>query len=67
MPFFLQRNLERKGAWREFIFNFFLFASFSDLRKSDSRFSSGLKTKLIYATRAMRGHKNLGVSSNSAG
>ena len=29
-----------------------LFVSFSDLRKSDHRFSSRLKTKLIYATRA---------------
>ena len=47
------------------IFYFFLFASFSDLRKSDRRFSSGLKAKLIYATRATRGHQNLGVSSNS--
>ena len=44
---------------------FFFFASFSDLRKSNSRFSSGLKAKLIHATRATRVHQNLGVSSNS--
>ena len=43
------------------IFYFFLFASFSDLRKSDRRFSSGLKAKLIHGTRATRGHQNLGV------
>ena len=49
-----------------FLFLFFLlFASFSDLRKSDRRFSSELKTKLIYAMRATRGHQNLGVSTNS--
>ena len=47
------------------IFYFFLFASLSDLRKSDRRFSSGLKAKLIHARRATRGHQNLGVSSNS--
>ena len=49
-------------------FKFFFisfFVSFSDLQKSDRRFSSGLKAKLIYATRATRGHQNLGVSSNS--
>ena len=48
------------------IFSFFsLFASFSDLRKSDRRFSSGLKANLIYAMRATRGNQNLGFSSNS--
>ena len=45
-------------------FIFSVFVSFSDLRKSDRRFLSGLKAKLIYATRATRGHQNLGVSSN---
>ena len=50
---------------RDFSFYFYLFSSFLDLRKSDSRFSSGLKAKLIYATRATRGHQNLGISSNS--
>ena len=54
----------REGREYDFYF-FFLFVSFSDLRKSDRRFSSGLKAKLIYATRATRGHQNLGVSSNS--
>ena len=43
----------------------FLFSSFSDLRKLDRRFSSEQKAKLIHATRATRGHQNLGVSSNS--
>ena len=47
-----------------FIFIFLLFASFSDLRKSNSRFSSGLKAKLIHAARATREYQNLGVSSN---
>ena len=50
---------------REFYFFFLLFTSFSDLRKSDCKFSSGLKAKLIYMTRATCGHQNLGVSSNS--
>ena len=51
---------------REF-FNFFFLslASFSDLLKSDRRFSSGLKAKLIYSTRVTRGHQDLGVSTNS--
>ena len=53
---------ERVGVWGVF---FFLFVSFSNLRKSDRRFSSGLKAKLIYAMRATHGHQNLGVSSNS--
>ena len=35
----------------------FLFSSFSDLRKSDRRFSSGVKAKLIYAMRATRRHQ----------
>ena len=48
-----------------FIFLFLLFASFSDLRKSDHRFSLGLKAKLIQVARATRGYQNLGVSSNS--
>ena len=57
----------RERAWmREiFIFIYLLFASFSDLRKSDSRFSSRLKAKLIHAARATRGYQNHGVSSNS--
>ena len=35
---------------------FSLLVSFSDLRKSDRRFSLGLKAKLIYAMRVTRGH-----------
>ena len=60
------REDENEREERE-IFLIFIsfFVSFSDLRKSDHRFSSGLKEKLIYATRATRGHQNLGVSSNS--
>ena len=51
---------------REFYFIFIsFFASFSDLRKSDRRFSSGLKAKLIHVARATRGYQNLTVSSNS--
>ena len=54
------------GKKRFFIFLLFLlFVSFSDLRKSDCRFSSGLKAKLIYPTRAMRGHQKVGVLTNS--
>ena len=59
---------EEETAWRERggeNFFFLTFVSLSDLRKSDRRFSSGLKAKLIHATRATRGHQNLGVSSNS--
>ena len=41
---------------REYFFFVILFVSFLDLRKSDRRFSSELKEKLIYATRATRGH-----------
>ena len=55
--------LEREGE-NYFLF-FLLFASFSDLRKSDLKFSSGLKAKLINATRATRGHQKVGVSTNS--
>ena len=66
-----QNGQDGEGEHRErgedfiyFLF-FLLFASFSDLRKSDRRFLSGLKAKLIYATRAMRGHQKVGVSTNS--
>ena len=44
---------------------FLLFSSLSNLRKSDRRFSSGLKAKLIHAARVTRGYQNLGVLSNS--
>ena len=50
-----------------FFYFFLLFSFFSDLRKSDRRFSSGLKAKLIYAMRATRGHQKVGVSTNSVG
>ena len=56
--------MERERGERIFNFYFF-FASFSDLRKSDRRFSSGLKAKLIYAMKATRGHQKVGVSTNS--
>ena len=60
---------ERERGRAEEVFFYFLlflfFASFSYLRKLDRRFSLGLKTKLIYAMKAKRGHQNLGVSSNS--
>ena len=59
-------GVKEGGKRRFFIFLLFLFfVSFSDLRKSDRRFSSELKVKLIYATRATRGHQNVGVSINS--
>ena len=61
-----ERGRREERACREKnIYIFFLFASFLDLRKLDRRFSSGLKAKLIHATRTTRGHQNLGVSSNS--
>ena len=44
---------------------FILFVFFSDLRKSDLKFLSGLKAKLIYAMRAMRGHQKVEVLTNS--
>ena len=46
-------------------FFFAFFASFSDLWKSNCRFSSEQKAKSVYATRVTRGCQNLGVSSNS--
>ena len=56
---------ERASVREDFIFIFLFFAFFSDLRKSDCRFSSGLKAKLIYGMRATRGHQKVGVSTNS--
>ena len=56
--------MEERGEIFLFLF-FLLFVSFSDLRKSDRRFSSGLKEKLIYEMRATRGHQKVGVSTNS--
>ena len=62
-----REGVGRRERWREMIYFIFFsfFSSFLDLRKSDSNFLSGLKAKLIYATRVTRGHQNLGVSSNS--
>ena len=54
-----------RGGEDFIFFIFLLFASFLDLRKSDRRFSSGLKAKLIYVMRATRGHQKVGVSTNS--
>ena len=56
---------ERESLRKIFLFFISLFASFSDLQKSDHRFSSGLKAKLIYAMRATRGDQKVGVSKNS--
>ena len=47
-----------------FIFIFLFFVFFSDLRKSDLRFLSELKAKLIYTMRATRGHQKVGVLTN---
>ena len=44
-----------------FYFYFLLFVSFSDLQKSDSRFSSEQKEKLDYATRATRKYQYLSL------
>ena len=45
-----ERASEGESVGERKIFLFcFLFTSFSDLRKSDCRFLSGLKAKLIYA------------------
>ena len=52
------------GERREDIYIFF-FSLFSDLRKSDSRFFSEQKAKLIYATRATRRYQKISISSNS--
>ena len=74
----MDKSKGRRGAsgrrgerWREremidFIFIFFSFCFFfSDLRKSDRRFLSGLKAKLIYAMRATRGDQKVEVSTKS--
>ena len=62
-----RRNLregEKGSVEREYYFYFFLlFVCFSDLWKSDRNFLSGLKAKLIYATRATCGHQNLGLEA----
>ena len=57
----------RTERWREgetiFIL-YFIFVFFSDLRKSDHRFSSEQKAKLVYATRATRRYQKLSISSH---
>ena len=59
------RAWERDDAERNFFYFFLFFVYFSYLLKSNCKFSSGLKAKLIHAMRVTRGHQNLGVSSNS--
>ena len=58
------RRIER---WREgetiFIL-YFIFVSFSDLRKSDHRFSSDQKAKLVYTTKATRRYQKPSISSH---
>ena len=44
---------------------FLLFVSFSDLQKSDRRFSSEQKAKLVYVTRATRRYQKPSISANS--
>ena len=56
-----RHGVERERGERIFIFYFSLFVSFSYLRKSDHRISSGLKAKLIYAMRATRGNQKVEV------
>ena len=46
-------NTEREGVQRDFYFLFFLFFTF---RQKTSRFSSGLKAKLIHAAKVSRGY-----------
>ena len=50
---------------RDFNFIFLFFVSFSDLWKSDRKFLSEQKAKLVYATRATRRYQKLSISSNS--
>ena len=45
-----------------FLFFFLLFISFSDLRKSDLRNSSGKERKVLYVTRATRGYQKHEIS-----
>ena len=60
-----QTGVERAwGGERFFLFIFILFASLSDLRKSDRKLSSEYKAKLDYATRATHRYLYLSVLSN---
>ena len=57
------RNALKHRRQRRIIFLvFILFASFSDLRKSDRRNSSGKERKVLYATRATRGYQKHWIS-----
>ena len=47
-----------------FYFYFLLFVFFSDLRKSDRKFLSEQKAKLVYAARAMYRYQYLSLLSN---
>ena len=51
-----EKERERRNVERE--------TSLSYLQKSDRRFSSEQKAKLIHASQATRGYQNLRVSSN---
>ena len=53
----------REGERFLFLFFFFLFL-FLDLLKSDCRFLSELKAKLVYAARATRRYQKLSISAN---
>ena len=50
-----------------FYFYFLLFVSLSDLRKSDRKFFSKQKAKLVYATRATRRYQKLSISATPKG
>ena len=56
-------GVERKRSGERF-FNFFLLVYFSDLWKSDRRFLSEQKVKLVYATRATHRNQYLSLLSN---
>ena len=57
---------ERESVKRErYFFSFSFFVSLYDLRKSDFKFLSEQKAKLIYAFQATREYQNLSVLSNS--
>ena len=58
-------NKEGVEERQDFYLFFLFFVSFSDLWKSDRRFSSEQKAKLVYATRATHRYQKLSISSNS--
>ena len=55
---------EENELERDFFFYFLLFISFLDLRKSDRRFLSEQKEKLVYVIRATRRYQKLSISSH---